>query len=167
MRVPGRCAFATYAVAVVKMSHSIRASASSRLRRDTFASRSVTGRRVSPRPVHCPCRARNTQFARVLSDMLSRLAASGMVSACSRNSFVYFCRGNRSIPHLQTSDHRLKASTFSSLAHRVIGQVLSLITIGSVCIPLCGISNGTRQTREHLPTGLLPSGSGFLWKSHE
>src|SRR6185312_7495104 len=126
--VPGSCAFAKYAVAFFKMSRSIRASASSRFSRDTSASSSVTGRQVSPSPASRPCRARNTQFASVLPDMASRLAASGVVNscsstsrtACSRNSFVYFCRGNRSMPHLQTADHRLKASTFSSLAHSLL-----------------------------------------------
>ena len=122
--VPGSCAFAKYAVAFFKMSRSIRVSASSRFRRETSASSSVTGRRVSPSSASRPCRARTTQFASVLSEMASRLAASGVVhsysstsrTACARNSFVYFCRGTRSIPYLQTLHCRLKASTFSSLA---------------------------------------------------
>jgi hypothetical protein len=105
------------------MSRSIRASARSRLSRDSSASSSVTGRRFSPSVVSWPCRARHTQRSRVLPDMARRLAASGIVTccsrtsrtACSRNSFVYCCRGICSIPHLQTSDHRVKASTFSSL----------------------------------------------------
>ncbi len=112
-----------------KMSRSIRASARSRLSRDTSASSSVTGRRLSPSVVSWPCRARPTQRSSVLPDILRRLATSGIVTycsktsrtACSRNSFVYCCRGKCSIPHLQTSDHRLKASTFSSLAQWVAG----------------------------------------------
>ena len=123
-RVPGSCAFAKYAVAFFKMSHSIRASASSRLSRDSSASSSVTGRRFSPSVASWPRRACPTQFFSVLPDMLRRLAASAIgtccartsCTACSRNSFVYCCRGNDSIPDLQTSDCRLKASTFSSLA---------------------------------------------------
>ena len=130
------------AVAFFKISRSMRASASSRLRRDTSASRSVTGRRVSPSPVSRPCRARNIQFASVLSDITSRLAASGIVSscsrtsrtACSRNSFVYVCRGNRSILHLQFPYSRLKASTFSSLAHEsvVMSEIIILAALVSI-----------------------------------
>src|SRR5215831_6969038 len=82
-RVPGSCALAKYAVAFFRMSRSMRASASSRLSRDTSASRSVTGRRLSPSFASWPCRARNTQFASVLSDIASRLAASGIVTSCS------------------------------------------------------------------------------------
>ena len=112
------------------MSRSIRASTSSRVSRDTSASNSVTGRRLGPSVASWPRRARPTQFLSVLSDMLRRLAASGIVNfcsrisctACSRNSVVYFCGGTRSISHLQPTEHRSKASTFSSLPQNASAQ---------------------------------------------
>lgn len=52
-RVPGRCALAQYAVAFFTMSRSIRASARARWSRDRSASRSVTGRRLSPNVASC------------------------------------------------------------------------------------------------------------------
>lgn len=96
-RVPGRGAFATYAVALFRMSRSIRASARSRMSRDNSASSSVTGRRLAPTVASWPCRARPTQFLSVLPDILRRRTASRIGNccsrtsrtACSRNSVVY------------------------------------------------------------------------------
>jgi len=65
--VPGSCTFAAYAVACFKMSRSIRASASSRFSRETLASSSAMGRRLSPSVASWPRRTRNTQFASVLT----------------------------------------------------------------------------------------------------
>lgn len=120
-----RCAFASYAVACFKLSHSIRASARSRLSRDSSASSSATSRRHYPSVVSWPCRARPTQRLSVLPDMARRRVASGIITccsrtnrtACSRNSFVYCCHGTCSILHPQPSHYRLRASTFSSLPH--------------------------------------------------
>ena len=82
-RVPGSCAFATYAVAFFRMSRSMRVSARSRLSRDTSTSSSVTGRRLSLSVASRPRRARHTQRSSVLLDMVRRLAASGIVTCCS------------------------------------------------------------------------------------
>ena len=104
---------------------SLRTSTSSRLSRDTSVSRSLTGLELGS-PLHrWPRQARKTQFANVLSDIASPLAASEIVNFCSKTSRTAALQipPYTSVTGIAPSrppdirDNKLKASTFSSLAH--------------------------------------------------
>lgn len=121
--VPGSCACATYAVAFIRY-HAPVASQPALVTSEGLQLRSWwLGGRVSTSPASRPCWVRNTPFVSVLFGMVRCLAASGAVNsrlntsctACTRNSYVNVYRDNHSMPHLQTPDHRVKASTLLTL----------------------------------------------------
>ncbi len=112
-RVPGQRLTGKVCHDLFRMSRSILASASSRLRLEISASTRSWAFDFPPNSPSLPCNARKTQFAGVLADMESCLASCRIVracsitcfTACSRYSFVYFCLGNISIQHLRISIH--------------------------------------------------------------